>query len=369
MIYVKRFWEQVRVGRAKMPFVELCLFAVAAVLIVRWGLNLRDWVLERDTRERTGVVTGVATVIGGTALLFGLYFTAKNVKNAQKAVEVSQESLRVSQRTLDNSQKTLILERRSKDSERFFRAVEMLGDETSIHIRTGALYALGALVRESEQEREQSLEIVMAYLSRVARTEQSLGDDRVLPDVQAAVDVLALRSSFSLLDSLPILNCSGMNLNRVDFKSGWFPLCDFSEAILTHANFDGCFLESCNFAGAKCHGASFRGAALVMSSFRETDLSYAVFYDAGADVYEVYGGPSERYESRSSYVLSLATHAPGERLAYASFIDATLNGANFMQVNLEPVSGMTRQQFESSSRSKLTIPPSRFWDPNEEPPF
>lgn len=62
------------------------------------------------------------------------------------------------------------------------------------------------------------------------------------------------------------INISGAKGKNFD------PSCDFSEAVLTNANFDGASLKGANFDGADLGGATFKDANLEKAEFQETDL-------------------------------------------------------------------------------------------------
>jgi len=84
--------------------------------------------LQRDliTAENNARAT-VAQILGGVALLLGLYATFKNVKVAQDNHRVALDNLRVTEE--------------GKLTDRFSKAVELLGSD-KLDVRLGGIYAL-----------------------------------------------------------------------------------------------------------------------------------------------------------------------------------------------------------------------------------
>jgi hypothetical protein len=74
------------------------------------------------------IVQTLVQLVGGAALLGGLYFTA--------------QTLRTSQKTLQVNQKTLETTQQGQITERFTKAIEQLGDKERLMVRLGGIYAL-----------------------------------------------------------------------------------------------------------------------------------------------------------------------------------------------------------------------------------
>jgi hypothetical protein len=81
-------------------------------------------------------------VLGGAALLLGLYFTAR--------------TLRISQETLRTNQEGQV-------TERFTNAIEHLGD-TRLTVRLGGIYALERIAIDSPKDHWQIMEVLTAYV-------------------------------------------------------------------------------------------------------------------------------------------------------------------------------------------------------------
>lgn len=287
--------------------------------------NVVMWVLGNNPRNRTDVVTGFAQVIGGSALVAGLYFTAKNVRNAIRAVEVSAETLKVSQQTLANSEKSLALERRSKESERFFRAIEMLSNDDSMYARVGALYALGSLAKESKADRNQSYDVIGSFLRTKTLGLEQGDNEPPQPDVQAAIDVLSDRVPDANRDSMRSIDFTGLTLKGVDFREGNYEFCSFSRAKLNNSQMTSCRLTFARFTNANCGGVRFDHSNLVYASFQEANLDSADFD------YKDYGSSKP---------------AKNSNLLDVDFEDASMVSTHFTAVDLRTAHGLKQEQVD-----------------------
>jgi hypothetical protein len=95
------------------------------------------------------IVQTVVQIVGGTALLGGLYFTA--------------QTLRTSNKTLQVNQKTLETTQQGQITERFSRAIEQLGNN-NLAIRLGGIYALERIARDSAYDHWTVVEVLTAYV-------------------------------------------------------------------------------------------------------------------------------------------------------------------------------------------------------------
>ena len=259
-------------------------------------------------------------IVGGSALLFGLYFTARNL-------QVSQEG---------------------QITERFTRAIDQLGSD-KIEIRLGGIYALERIARDSERDHWPIMEVLTAYVREHApwrlEESQTRGDDGAEekpeedsnaepestdvphpdPDVQAIMTVIGRRTHYwgqgetELLDlrgidlrgaDLRKANLVGANLSGANFSRAEFRGADLVGANLVGANLSGTILWEANLSRAQLHGANLSGANLV-----------------GADLSEVNQEPSSL---RIMYIVDLR----GANLSRANLLGANLLGANLLGANL-----------------------------------
>src|SRR5215218_6330267 len=117
----------------------LALFAAVSSILV-W------YIAPSGAAEKQALVVTLAQILGGTALLSGLYFTWR----------------------------TLQVNREGQLTDRFTRAIDQLGktdDEGNrlFEIRIGGIYALERIARESEEDYWPIMEVLTAYVRQHAR--------------------------------------------------------------------------------------------------------------------------------------------------------------------------------------------------------
>jgi uncharacterized protein YjbI with pentapeptide repeats len=111
---------------------------------VRYVFDVKDRVdLESKARQT------MAQIVGGAAILGGLYFT-------EQTLRTSQDTLQVNQKTLETTQQGQI-------TERFTKAIEQLGND-NLAIRLGGIYALERIARDSAYDHWAVMEVLTAYV-------------------------------------------------------------------------------------------------------------------------------------------------------------------------------------------------------------
>jgi hypothetical protein len=119
------------------------LFVVVVTLLF---LFLNWYIAPTRPSDKKDLVLALAQILGGTALLSGLYFTWR----------------------------TLQVNREGQITERFTRAIDQLGktDEKGyklLEIRLGGIYALERIAGESEEDYGPIMEILTAYVRQHSR--------------------------------------------------------------------------------------------------------------------------------------------------------------------------------------------------------
>lgn len=143
-------------------------------------------------------------------------------------------------------------------AERFTRANEMLGDDSS-HVRMGGLYLLEQLARDSERYHSESFEVIGAFvrdtasLRKVPCGETTPGDaeseaPRAAVEVQAALTIIGRRT----VPSDDEIDIAHTCLVGADLRGAYLP-----EALL-----EGAVLTRARLTGANLHWADLRGADL-----------------------------------------------------------------------------------------------------------
>jgi len=202
----------------------------------------------------------LAQIIGGCALLAGLYFTYQNLRITEEG----------------------------KLTDRFSKAVELIGN-ANLDVRIGGIYALERLAIDSKKDYRTILEILTAFIREKSRWNSATMEDSVNPpkaDVQAAMTVVGKihkRGS----DSEPRLDLIGVDFRRADLVQ-----INFRGADLADAHFEGADLRRADFQWANLkdahfewtnwngEGADLREANLKQANLTKADLRKADLRDA-----------------------------------------------------------------------------------------
>jgi hypothetical protein len=288
-----RFWNPIKwIGshwqllRKCVAWAAVLVLSVAAVIALGWyPIWQTRSVTDPHDQERLELENRlrltVAQIVGGAAVLVGVYLTLRRVKAAEDQVRIAQEG---------------------QITERFTRAIEQLGSD-KLEVRLGGIYALERIARDSEKDHWTIMEVLTAYVREHARwtdkdgerakiNEQRQGNswgDAPLPsqEVQAILTVIGRRSLSHEAGKPYRLDFRGASLRKASFQGGSFARADFDGAHLEAASFRGAdvsnadfsvaFLDDADFPGANGAHAIFKGAGLNEADFREGgDLSNAV---------------------------------------------------------------------------------------------
>jgi hypothetical protein len=222
----KRWWFFLALIAAGAP---LAIFVLPSVLARSHGP-----ISEPDRLAAENAVRGtLIQALGGVVLFAGLYITWRSFD----------------------------LNRQGQVTERFTRAIDQLGNKQP-DVRTGGIYALERIARDSERDQGPIVEVLIAYVRSHApwppqETEEVLvpkSRRRPPPDVQAALRVLGRRD--------PGRDEKGLRLR-------------LSDVDLRGANLRGGRLEGARFRRSNLEGAHLEGAQLQGAKFRKANLHKA----------------------------------------------------------------------------------------------
>jgi hypothetical protein len=148
----KRIVRNVRLGLAIPVGILLVIFLIA---------GLYSFVGPTEPTEKKDFVQAVGVLFAALAGLFGLFFTAQNVRTNQRTLRAN----------LENTQRTLELTERGQITERFTRAIEQLGEtddktgKPKIELRLGGIYALERIAKDSPaSDYSTVMEVLTAYV-------------------------------------------------------------------------------------------------------------------------------------------------------------------------------------------------------------
>ena len=220
----------------------LTLFAVVVTLL----MVFLDWyVAPNKPDERKDLVLTLAQILGGTALLSGLYFTWR----------------------------TLQVNREGQLTERFTRAIDQLGatdDKTGrpqLELRLGGIYALERIDKESPERayHRTVMDVLTAYTREDASRDRGEYSRREPPaDIQAILNVLNRRQEGGVpKDPVHHLDLRGAYLEGASLVGA-----ALEGANLERSNLRGAALEGAKLQAARLQDADLRGAYLQVANLR-----------------------------------------------------------------------------------------------------
>lgn len=362
--------------RHRHPAWGVLLGAIAATIVL--GLFARFYVDPATPGERTSLLQTTAQLVGGSALLAGVYL----------------------------SWRTLQVNREGQITERFTRAIDQLGatdDEgrPRLEVRLGGIYALERIARDSERDHGPILETLTAYVREHNPNQQLLrvfdaeppeppGHDSREPwrqsaDIQAILTVLGRRSRLDTGSQAYPLDLTYTDLRAAQLAGGRFEATllvhsDLRRAILIGAHLERANLTGALFAGAMLGGARLRSANLQQidlsgvdlqhtdfqgATFWRTDFRHSVLYNAlfqSCNLNESrFGGAKLQWSNFTGAAL------PGVNLSDAVLSNAILDGTDFSgaylygtdlrHVDLRSTVGLTREQLAEAITDETTLLP------------
>jgi hypothetical protein len=179
--------------------------------------------------SRFQVITTLAQIGGGLALLIGIYFTYGNLEAA----------------------------REGQITDRFIRAVDQLGatdkdGEPAREIRLGGVYAMWRIARDSPEDYKPIREILNDYVRRNAPWPPRATKVQPEVDIQAALDFLG-----NPIQKFEKVTPTVVKLSRTDLRGAIL-----NEAHLEKAQLEGAHLERAQLTAAHLEGADLRNARL-----------------------------------------------------------------------------------------------------------
>lgn len=216
--------------------------------------------------DENALRTTMAGAMGGLAVLAGAVVGALTFR------ETSRQNHAV-----------LNLQHRGQVTERFTRAIELLGQQGSdkLDVRVGAVYALEQIARDSSELHWPVMEVLCAYL-RKHETDASdpwPADREAIAAVirrrregpfEAALDLRGanLRGVIWSQAILTAANLRGANLENADLTEAKLMLATLCDANLENADLHQAGLMGADLQGADLKGANLRGVTLFGANLR-----------------------------------------------------------------------------------------------------
>ncbi len=248
-----------------------------AILEVKDFLELRNQAIKSVTTS----IQILATVFGGIAILFNVYYGAKRAKALEKNAIAATENAIAATKNADVAEQGQL-------TERFTKAIEQLGSD-NISIRLGGIYALESIAEYSQKGKwsERYHWTVMEVLSAFVREKPPLkggldekkAEDKQQPqkprtDIQAALTVIGRRNP----EKDP--KNQKLNLSKADIAGADLIGANLQGAILIEANLQGAFLNEAKLQKAILWGAELQKAILWGAELQGADFLRAKLQEA-----------------------------------------------------------------------------------------
>jgi hypothetical protein len=249
-------WWSVGIAAYVASILVLALWRVPkaqVALLPAKGVKAEDvFKAENDARAT------LAQIVGGFAVLIGLYFAWTNI-SATKEGQIT---------------------------DRFYKAIEQLGatddkGNPKLELRLGGIYALERIARDSEKDHWPIMEVLTAYIRENSQwKETNLPTNRTNRlDIQAILTVIRRRTwSYETADQHLDLREAGLHyadltgahlrgayltgayLERAHLERAHLERAHLRDAYLTGAYLEGAYLEGTDLRGTRLEGADLGGA-------------------------------------------------------------------------------------------------------------
>lgn len=294
-----------------------------------------------DIDLQARIWVGAFQILGGGALLVGLFFTWRNLKVTQDKLNLDRESQQSLQKANENK---LLIDREGLLTNRFNTATSQLGaqikeDTPNVEARLGAIYALEWIGQDDPRLYWPVMEILSAYIRHNAPVSANKPAKEPRTDIQAAITVLC-RSKHYLLYPIGLID----EFNPIESNPPIRPIhpdqerliqqhFDLRHTDLRQAEFYDAHLERADFWGANLEGAKFWGSVLYQAKLSHANLR-------NTDLKEV--------------------HFAGAELIDTDLTGANLKGAVLRRTDLSRAQGLTKIQIDSANQGlmeKVVLPP------------
>jgi uncharacterized protein YjbI with pentapeptide repeats len=265
----------------------------------------------------------LAQILGGTAVLAGLYFTAQ----------------------------TFRLQQEGQLTDRINKAVEQLGSDKA-DVALGGIYQIGRIADDSQRDHWPMLQVLMSYVERHAPLGNRSGQecDPTAPyspgdtadyNVQAVANVLRRRN--------------------VRLESG------DQHVTIVHSNLSSINLSGANLRGARFVGDNIYGGILTDTALNDSRLSYSFLAHANVSAANLTGAHLEHVclvraqLTTTDFSRSYLENADFRNVVDASgadFTGASLEGTDFRQVDLTHSKGLTPSQLAKAKTDDTTKLPT-----------
>lgn len=356
-----------------LPLIALLIYLIYKIpqlMVAEQSLNLtnNEW-LQRTNEARATLVQGIV----GLILLFGLFFTWRNIRATEKNLMISQDA---TAKNLEIAQEGLV-------TQRFSKAIELLGSDKT-DVRLGGIYALERIAKESKKDHWPIMEILTAFVRENAPWKKGDPAKPIRTDIQAVLTVLGRREreheqigiyrSFYESRRLDLheTNLHGADLFGANFAGIILTKANLTNSRMLNTNLECSILDNADLSESDITDSNFEDSTLSGTLFKTANL-YAVKFDTNVQVEPSAKEPTD-FEGADFKVCSLRKRKfingnfrdakfqggslDGANLKGASFIGATFDLINLKGVDLREVEGLVQEQFikEGIEYEKANLP-------------
>ncbi len=269
----------------------------------------------------------MAQVIGGLAILYGLYLNNRRTKTLEDRARITEEG---------------------HITDRFTKAVEQLGNET-LAVKLGGIYSLARIANDSEKDYWTVMEVLTAYvrsnvpfglLDGSQNGEKTLSDNTSQKnthiDIQAILTIIGQRKWIEKEPKGASLDLSNTYLLRANLQGVKLIGVNLQNVNLQGANLRRASLQRVKLIGARLIGVDLRGANLENANLRRAYLERARLEEANL------------WKAKLIRANLLGAYLQGTNLESANLERACLKEANLRGTNLEKAKQLTMTQLSEA---------------------
>jgi Pentapeptide repeats (8 copies) len=233
--------------------------------------------------------TTLAQIIGGLFVLGTIGVALWNAKIAQENARAAQQNAQAAQTNAETAQKNLLLTEvtaqknyklaeEGKLTDRFSKAVELLGSD-KLDVRLGGIYALERIARDSQPDHWTVMEVLTAFIREKSKTnlQESLIQIEKMGFKNDGVGLIDFELTSDIETAITVI---GRRRQEWIAHESDDQKLDLRGAGLVHANLRKANLSKANLANADLRYANFHETNLDKANLFFTDLRGAILTHA-----------------------------------------------------------------------------------------
>ncbi|WP_242046503.1 pentapeptide repeat-containing protein [Cylindrospermum sp. FACHB-282] len=303
-------------------------------------------------------LTIIGASFGGIALLTNAYYASRTAKAANDNAKAANDNAVIARENLKLSEDKQI-------TERFAKAIELLGNER-LEVKLGGIYALEQIAQDSPDKYHWTImEVLTAFVRENAPVKKIAEEDegkipKLRTDIQAALTVIGRR------------NCGKekeyqrLDLNNIDMRGANLYKAHLEKAILFEANLQGANLTQANLQEADLTQANLQEAIFYQANLKEAILAKANLKEAilakanlqGADLSEANLQGATLFKASLQGAILCRANLQGAMLWEANLQEASLSEAKLQGAQFSSAKNLTLEEVELAEGDENTILPN-----------